>query len=172
MRVPNVGHAPNSPREPGQLSLAKPARRPRQGQESHSSFQGWAGGWRGKCGRTYTLPESIDNGLVQHNHAQSAPRVCRCKTSAARSSAQCNARRARRGRTSLRARWEQAAGSEAHQSKNSACPARLRRGFGASLRQAFLRLTGEGPFDGVNIHGQSDFGAGGWQLREERLLQS
>ena len=80
--------------------------------------------------------------------------------------------RARRGRTSLRARWEQAAGSEAHESKNSACPARLRRGFGASLRQAFLRLTGEGPFDGVNIHGQSDFGAGGWQLREERLLQS
>ena len=47
--------------------------------------------------------------------------------------------RARRGRTSLRARWEQAAGSEAHESKNSACPARLRRGFGASL-SAFLRL--------------------------------
>ena len=29
-----------------------------------------------------------------------------------------------------------------------------------------------GPRAGVNIHGQSDFGAGGWQLREERLLQS
>ena len=32
-----------------------------------------------------------------------------------------------------------------------------------------LLAEAEGPRAGVIIHGQPDFGAGGWELREERL---
>ena len=38
--------------------------------ESRVSFQGWAGGLRGMCERTFPLPEAIDIGSAQHNHAK------------------------------------------------------------------------------------------------------
>ena len=45
---------PSAPRKRGaQLYLAKPARRPHAGEESHSGFQGWAGGVRGMFRHTY-----------------------------------------------------------------------------------------------------------------------